>query len=91
MKLEPRLENYVSRLKTHSSGRIALALRRLLGMTRDYPRESLIKAVDEALIYGMFDLNRLEKMTLRNTGQDYFALSEGIESDLHFLEETHER
>jgi hypothetical protein len=33
-----------------------------------------MKAVEEALHYGLFDLARLEKMILKNTGGDFFEL-----------------
>jgi hypothetical protein len=49
-------------------------LRRLLGMLRDYPRSTLIAAVDAALAYGLFDLDRLDRMVLRNVARDYFVL-----------------
>ena len=64
-----------------------LVLKRLLGMVRDYPRQALLKAVDEALVYGMFDLARLDGMVLRNVRQDYFVVA-GEDADLQ--EQAHE-
>jgi transposase len=87
LQLEPGLAAYVLALKARSSGRAALVLKRLLGMVRDYPREALLKAVDEALAYGMFDLTRLDAMVLRNVRQDYFVMAD---ENPALEEETHE-
>jgi hypothetical protein len=87
LQLEPGLAAYVIALKARSSGRAALVLKRLLGMVRDYPREALLKAVDEALAYGMFDLTRLDAMVLRNVRQDYFVMAD---ENPALEEETHE-
>ena len=46
-----------------------------------------LKAVAEALVYGMFDLARLDGMVLRNVRQDYFVVA-GEDADLQ--EQTHE-
>ncbi|MBI3261845.1 MAG: IS21 family transposase [Acidobacteria bacterium] len=75
--LEPRLADYAARLKKHAGGRGTLALRRLLSMVRDYPREPLLAAVAQAGQYGLFHLDRLERMVLRQIVRDYFVLSEG--------------
>ena len=72
--LEPQLADYVARLKQHTGGRGTLALRRLLALVRDYPRESLLTAVEKAGQYGLFDLQRLERMVLREIAHEYFVL-----------------
>ena len=51
-----------------------LALRQLLRLVRDYPREPLLAAVCEAAHYGLYDLDRVERMILRRVAQDYFRL-----------------
>jgi len=71
LQIEPRLAGYVQALKPHIGGRRA-PLRRLLSMLRDYPREPLLAAVAEAERYRLFDLDRLEKMVLRQIADDYF-------------------
>jgi hypothetical protein len=76
LRLEPRLAGYLAALKAHPPGRITLALRRLLGMARDYPRQPFLKAVETALAYGLFDLDRLDRMILKNVAQNYFELAE---------------
>ena len=39
---------------------------------RDYPHTAVIAAVRVAQHYGMFELERLERMVLRNLGDDNF-------------------
>jgi hypothetical protein len=43
-------------------------------MIRDYPREPLLAAVDEAARYGLYDLDRLERMILRRIAREYFRI-----------------
>jgi hypothetical protein len=71
---QPGLASYVAVLKKHSSGRGTLALRRLLKMVRDYPAGPLLTAVGRAEHYGLFDLDRLERMALKQIATDYFVL-----------------
>ena len=73
-RIAPRLAPYAQTLREKAGGRGTLALRRLLALLRDYPRESLLAAVDEARQYGLFDLDRLERMVLRRIARDYFVL-----------------
>ena len=44
-------------------------------MVREYPREPLLAAVAEAARYGLYDLDRLERMILRMVARDYFLLN----------------
>lgn len=74
MRIEPRLADYVAAIKTHAGGRATFALRRLLGLLRDYPRDSLLAAVSHALAFGLFDIDRLERLVLRHIAHDYFVL-----------------
>jgi len=60
---------------------VALALRQLLRMVREYPREPLLAAVGEAARYGLYDLDRLERMVLRRIAREYFVLDERPESE----------
>lgn len=43
-------------------------------MVRDYPREPFMAAVVSAEQYGLCDLDRLERMVLRQIAHDYFIL-----------------
>jgi transposase len=70
----PELSTYVEGLKKRAQGRGTLALRRLLRMLGDYPREPFLSAVKTANEFGMFDLERLERMALRAIAKDYFIM-----------------
>jgi hypothetical protein len=72
----PELAGYVSSLKQKGRKVIALALRQLLRLLREYPREPFLAAVREADHYGLYDLDRLERMILRRVARDYFRLVE---------------
>lgn len=71
---EPALAGYIAALKKRASGRGTLALRRLLTMLRDYPREPLLTALQRADEYGLYDLDRVERLILRQIAHDYFVL-----------------
>jgi hypothetical protein len=75
----PELAAYVTALARTNGGRGTLALRRLLQMVREYPREPLRAAIETATHYGLYDLERLEQMVLRRIAQDYFVLPEDDE------------
>jgi len=77
----PELADYVAGLKQRSRKVITLALRQLLRLVREYPREPLVGAVREATRYGLYDLDRLERMILRRVTRDYFLLNEGPGGD----------
>jgi Mu transposase, C-terminal domain len=70
----PELTDYVNGLKKRTRKIVALALRELLRMVREYPREPLMAAVQEASQYGLYELDRLERMILRRLARDYFVL-----------------
>ena len=76
----PELADYIAGLKQHSRKAITLALRQLLRLVREYPREPLVGAVKEAARYGLYDLDRLERMILRRVTREYFLL-EGESGD----------
>jgi hypothetical protein len=80
LQLEPRVASYLKAFKQHFGDR-RVPLRKLLGMLQEYPREAFLSAVAEAERYGLFDLNRLEKMVLRQIATDYFVLSLEPEAD----------
>jgi hypothetical protein len=77
----PQLAGFVAALKQRPGKVVALALRQLLRMVREYPRESLLAAVGEAARYGLYDLDRLERMVLRRIAREYFVLDEARESE----------
>jgi hypothetical protein len=77
----PELADYVAGLKRHGRRQITLALRQLLRMGREYPREAFLSAVREAAHYGLYDLDRLERMVLRRIGSQYFLLPDQGDDD----------
>ena len=70
----PEIAPYVTALKQKGRKVVALALRQLLRLLKEYPREPLLAAVAEAARYGLYDLDRLERMILRRIARDYFLL-----------------
>jgi len=70
----PELADYVAGLKQRSRKVVTLALRQLLRLVREYPREPLLGAVREAGRYGLYDLDRLERMILGRVTREYFLL-----------------
>jgi transposase len=70
----PEIAAYVVALKQHSRKLVVLALRQLLRLVREYPRQPLLAAVHEAAHYGLYDLDRVERMILRRVARDYFLL-----------------
>jgi transposase len=77
----PELADYIAALKQRSRKAITLALRQLLRLVREYPREPLVGAVCEAARYGLYDLDRLERMILRRVTREYFLLNQGPDGD----------
>jgi len=77
LRLAPEFTDYVAMLKKHGRGQRVRSLRRLLSMIREYPREPLVAAIQEAAQYRLLDLNRVERMVIRRIGEDYFFLDGG--------------
>ncbi len=72
--LVPEISGYVSALRTHGRKYITVALRQLLRMAREYPRDAFLSATTEASRYGLYDLDRVESMILRRIATEYFRL-----------------
>lgn len=70
----PELDRLVEAIRNEGRGRPLRHIRRLYRFYLDYPTEALCKAVARALEYGLTDLDRIERMTLRNVAGDYFRL-----------------
>jgi len=68
----PEAAQYVAALKKRGRQQITVALRRLLRMAREYPKAAVAGALAEAGHYGLFDLDRVERMVLRRVARDYF-------------------
>ena len=72
----PQIALYVECLKQKGRKVIALSLRQLLRMLREYPREAFLGAIAEASQYGLYDLDRVERMILRRVAREYFLLED---------------
>ena len=77
--LVPEIAEYVAAVKQRGRKVPGLTLRQLLRLVREYPREPLLAAVREAARYGLYDLDRLERMILRRVAREYFLLEDGKE------------
>jgi hypothetical protein len=71
--VEPSLAVYVAALARHAHGRGVRALQRLLRMVREYPRQPVLDAIREAEQFGLYDLDRIERMILRRIDREYFT------------------
>jgi transposase len=76
----PEIAGYVAELKQKGRKVVALLLRHLLRLLREYPREAFLGAVHEAAQYGLYDLDRVERMILRRVKRDYFLLETDFEN-----------
>jgi transposase len=65
---------YAVILKQRVGPRWPIALRRLAQLRRDYPVAPLAAALETAAHYGLYDLDRLERMILRNVATAYFVV-----------------
>ena len=69
----PRAAEYVALMKKRGRGSVR-DLRWLWRMIEDYPHDAFAAALEEALSFGMVDLERLERMVLRRVDRDFFVL-----------------
>ncbi len=72
----PEAMPYVALLKSKKRS-TTRALRWLLRIVDEYPRDAVAGALREALRYRMHDLERLERMVLRRIARDFFVVPEG--------------
>jgi transposase len=77
----PGLERYAAALKQRAYGRGVRALRRLLELKRTYPAGPFLAAIDQALRFGLFDLQRLETLILKQVAGDFFNLGSERDED----------
>lgn len=70
----PPFAAFAVALKKRVGPRWPIALRRLAQMRRDYPAGPLAAAIESAAHYGLFDLDRVERMILRNVAAAYFVV-----------------
>ena len=72
----PWLACYVAELKKRSRGRAVRKMRHLLSIKRTYPKEAFKKAINQAANYGLYDLNRLERLIISFVAGDFFNIRE---------------
>ncbi len=68
------IASLIDQLKKKHRGRAARAIKRLHRFYLDYPTEALCAAAAEAARYGLYDLNRIERMVLRTVAGEFFRL-----------------
>ena len=72
----PEIAEYLQALKKHYPGHyLTPRLRRLLEMLNDYARPVLLEALETARHYGLFDLERVEKLILRKLAREHFQIN----------------
>ncbi len=77
LRVVPELADYVAELGRRGRGYAPRLFRRLLQMIKDYPREPLLAVLAEAAQYGLYDLERVERMVLKRIGEDFFYPQSG--------------
>lgn len=77
----PEITDYLAIMKKNGALQRTLSLRQLLRMVREYPKEPLLEAVATATRYGLYDMERLETIVLRQIRRDYFLLEDGPASE----------
>ena len=70
----PEFVGLLDKLREHHGGQAARSVRQLYRMYLDYPREALVFAAHTALKFRLLDLNRIERMILRQLNETFFRL-----------------
>lgn len=83
LEIAPELQPYIQQLKNKSKKSSTLALRQVLRMVREYPKEPRRLALERAHQYGLYDLDRVESLLLRLIADDYFQLETLRNNDDH--------
>jgi transposase len=81
LRLAPELGEYLARLKHHPQAHGLRDIRRLLRMVADYPRAPLLDTLRHALHFGLFDLERVERLLLRALARDFFFVTPDMPDD----------
>jgi len=72
--LNPLLDEYITAFKPHVRGRGQCEFKQLLYLKRLYPLDAFMKAIEQAHRYGLYNLQRLEKLILNFISGDFFNL-----------------
>lgn len=76
----PHFVRFLSLLR-NKHGRAARRVRRLHRLYMEYPSDALRTALDDAVKYGLTDLEGIERMVLRNVAGNYFRLAGDDDSE----------
>ena len=68
----PEFATLIDALKRRHGGRAVRPIRRLHTMFVEYPTDTLVAGVQQALEYGLLDLERIERIVLRRIAGHYF-------------------
>jgi hypothetical protein len=74
--LGPPYLAYAEALRNYHRTRSCVAVRQLLRMSSEYPKEPMQNALEAALQYRIYDLKRLESMILREVRQQFFNVGD---------------
>jgi transposase len=77
----PEIQFYLEALKKRGRGRATWQMRRLLRMFDDYPRPALLESIQSASQYGLYDLERVEKIVLGKLAREYFQIAPHRDSE----------
>jgi hypothetical protein len=64
----------VELIRKKQPGRAVRVLQQLDALRKDYPEAPLTAALTEALHYGLYDMQKLERMVIRRVAGDFFNL-----------------
>ena len=85
----PELGELVKQLRERHGGQALRTVQRLHRFYLEYPTEHLAEAAGEALSFGLLDLTRIERMTLRRIRGDFFRLPPVGDEQPHHEENNH--
>lgn len=73
---QPLMKSYLDALRERAPHKAPNAARNLERLLQDYPLPALLEAVERALSFGLFDLQRLETMVIKNLQKEFFNIHE---------------
>jgi transposase len=73
--VSPVLGKLIDRLRKRYGGQALRKVRRLHRMYFEYPTDLLVSAVDEALRFDLYDLERIDRMVLQRIPGEFFRLA----------------
>lgn len=86
--VSPVLGKLVDRLRKRHGGQALRQVRRLRRMYLEYPTDVLVAAIDDALCFDLYDLERIDRMVLRRIQGDFFRLEPTDGEPRHDTDDT---